>query len=147
MGGQQMRARGPGQGRQSGCPVAWWGKALPPSSVSGSDLSPQTNSVSGYFPNMLTPKRPLQKSVLPSGKLSWVPTGKGGPTGGPSEWAGGTDGPRLHGQQLPQLPQGPLWIRLALVPSYVCVRMCARVYTRDMRILRWSLCRDGAGDG
>lgn len=37
--------------------MARWGKPLPPFSVSGSDLSLQTISVSGHLTNMLTPKK------------------------------------------------------------------------------------------
>lgn len=37
----------------------------------------------------------------------------------------------------PQPPQGPLWIRLALVCSHMCVRVCAgvcaRLYIPEMR--------------
>lgn len=136
-----MRAGGPGQGgrqaveRMPGSPT---GKAPPRSLVSSPDLSPQTVSVSGYFPKARTPKEAFFVQIRPSIRLAELdPAGEGGPTGGLSGRTGRTDGPRLHGRQLPPFPLGS---SLACAGSYTCVLrlapclcvcVCARPHQGD----------------
>lgn len=121
--------------------------------VSSPDLSPQTVSVSGYFPKARTLKEAFFVQIRPSIWLAELdPAGEGGPTGGLSGRTGRTDGPRLPGQQLPPFPPGsslawagsymcvlPLAPRLCVwVHVYVCVGAC--VHTRETcRMSGWFL--------
>ena len=66
-----------------------------------------------------TPKEAFFVQIRPSIWLAELdPAGEGGPTGGLSGRTGRTDGPRLHGRQLPPFSPGS---SLACAGSYTCV--------------------------
>lgn len=54
--GGKDEGRRPRSRSAEGMPRGQWEKALPPSLESSPDLSPQTISVSEYFPRLLTPR-------------------------------------------------------------------------------------------
>lgn len=75
--------------------------------------------------------------------------GKACLTGGLSKWAGRTDDPRLHGQQLPPIPFrdlfGSCWLLHVFIASgNVCVCVCVPELCRTFE---WSLSCDGRGGG